>query len=158
LIVSEVYILIVAALALSGGLLVFLSRRLLHAVLALTFVFIGSALVFVFLGEVFIALLQLFVFVGGFSTYLIVAVASETSHDSFSKARFLSALVIIAIGIALILAWAGAGSFTHGSSFPSIAAAAISEYYVVFFMMLLLLFSAVIGSVLIMRRFVKLIV
>ena len=156
--ISEAYMLIVAALALTGGLSVFLSRRLLHAVLALTFVFIGSAIVFAFLGEVFIALIQLFVFVGGLSTYLIVAVASETSHDGFSKARFLSALVIIAVGIALILAWTGTGIFPQGSSFPPIAASAISEYYVAFFMMLLLLFSAVIGSVLIMRRFVKLIV
>ena len=156
--ISEIFIIVIAGLTICGGLLVFLSKRLIHAVLALTFVFIGSALVFAVLGEAFIALLQLFVFVGGLSTYLIVAVASEAAEGSFSKTRFISALAVAAFGIALIFAWTGGGILPGRSNFAGIAASAISEYYPIFFMLVLLLFSAVIGSVLIMRRFVKLVV
>jgi NADH-quinone oxidoreductase subunit J len=148
----------IAILTIGAGLAVFLSRRILHSVLGLTFAFIGSALVFLYLGQTFVALLQLFVFVGGLSTYLIVAVAGEEASESVSVYRFIPLLVIIALGLSTLAVSLGMGGPPSGNNFMAASSGALATYYPVLFMLGLLLFSTVMGSILIMKRFVRLIV
>lgn len=149
---------VISILTIAAGLATFLSRRLLHSVLAVTFAFVGSALVFIYLGQDFIALLQLFIFVGGLSTYLIVAVASEEAKGSVSITRFILLLVIVAIGLSALLVNTGLSSSPAGNDFVAASGSAFTAYYPVLFMLCLLLFSTVIGSILIMKRFVRLVV
>lgn len=148
----------ISILTIAAGLATFLSRRLLHSVLAITFAFIGSALIFIYLDQTFIALLQLFIFVGGLSTYLIVAVASEEAKGSISLVRFIPLLVIVAIGLSALLVSTGLSQSPSGNNFIATSGSAFTAYYPVFFMLGLLLFSTVIGSILIMKRFVRLVV
>ena len=74
---ASIVLFAIAAFTIISAAWVFLSRKLMHSVIALTIAFTGSASVFALLGQAEMALLQLFVFVGGLSTYLIVAVAAE---------------------------------------------------------------------------------
>lgn len=154
----DIFFIAISMITIGAGLAVFLSRRLLHSVIALTFAFIGSALVFIYLGQTFVALLQLFVFVGGLSTYLIVAVASEAAKENFSYVRFVPMLAMIILGLSTLLAVSGYYPGRVASSFVAMSASAISRYYPVLFMLGLLLFSTVIGSILVMKRFLKLVV
>ena len=148
----------ITLLTIAGGLAVFLSRRVLHSVLALTVAFVGSALVFLYLGQTFIALLQLFVFVGGLSTYLIVAVAGEEADHSISVWRFLPLMVILALGFSSLFLSANFNSAPSGNSFTAATGSALEAYFPVLFMIGLLLFSTVMGSIMIMKRFVRLVV
>ena len=66
---------VLSAILIFFALMIFKSKRLLHAVLALTGVFFMSSVVLLLLGQPLAALLQLVILVGGMSTYLIVAVA-----------------------------------------------------------------------------------
>lgn len=154
------FFLAISALTLISALILFLSRRLLHAVLALTFVFLGSALIFLYLGQTFAALLQLFIFVGGLSTYLIVAVASEESKSSLKLPTFILLVIIVVGGLSALLINSGLNSTPPASpnDFVASAGAALSTYYPFLFALLILLFSAVMGSILILRKFVKLII
>jgi NADH:ubiquinone oxidoreductase subunit 6 (subunit J) len=149
---------VIALFTIAGGLAIFLSRSLLHSVLALTAAFIGSALVFFYLGQSFIALLQLFVFVGGLSTYLIVAVAGEEAPGSLSVMRFVPMLIVIVLGLSTLLLSANLTSTPSGNNFETSAASALASYSPVLFILALLLFSTVLGSIMIMKRFVRLIV
>lgn len=149
---------LISILTLGAGIAIFLSRRLIHSVLALTTAFIGSALVFLYLGQTFIAFLQLFIFVGGLSTYLVVAVASEEAKSELKTTRFVLLLVVIAIGLSALLAKAGLATTPSGNSFQAAAGPALASYYPLLFALALLLFSTVIGSIMIIKRFVRLVV
>lgn len=147
-----------SALSLGAALAVFFSRRLLHSVLALTIAFIGSSAVFLVLGQAFIALLQLFIFVGGLSTYLVVAIAAEETKAGPEAGRFIPLLVVVALGISVVLARITTPTARHANGFVSAAGSAFSAYYPVLIALALLLFSAVLGSVMIIKRFMRLIV
>lgn len=150
---------IISIFTIGSGIALFLSKRLLHAVLSLTFAFMGSALVFIYLGQSFIALLQLFVFVGGLSTYLVVAVAADQTKSNTETLKFVILLVAIALGLSAILG-SNASLFNQTSSSHSFTEAAIpafNTYYPILFMLALLLFGTVIGSIIIIRRFVRLV-
>ncbi len=74
-------VIIIALLELVAIAFIFLSKSLLHSVISLTLAFIANSAIFLAIGQPFIAIIQLFIFVGGISTYALVGVASA----SFSK-------------------------------------------------------------------------
>ena len=139
-----------------AALAVFFQRSLMRAVAALALSFVGSAVVFYIVGQGLLALLQLLVFVGGLSTYLIVAVSSE--HREFGNRISLVALaVIFAAGLSIMLP--GIQNLQQGStSVSGYIVTAFSEYWPMLFIMALALFGAAMASVLVIRRFVRLVV
>lgn len=64
--------------------MIFIFKDLLHVVLAFALAFLFNSALFFLLGQPFLALLQLFIMVGGVSTYLFVGVGST----SFSKFKY----------------------------------------------------------------------
>ena len=139
---------------------VFTSRKLVFSVISLTFAFAGSALIFAVMGQLFLALMQLFIFVGGLSTYLIVALAADEKERSLeSLPAFFIIAIIVSAALALIaFRYDTAGEQLSTANFVSVIGQAISTYYLLFAMATLLLFSAAIGSIIILRRYVQLIV
>ncbi len=156
MILTIAFILVAALTAVSGA-AIFISRRLIHSVIALTIAFLGSALAFLLMGQAFIALLQLFIFVGGLSTYLIVAVASEDAGFSIDMRRFLLLLVLVAIGLLPVLTFRLPGPSSAPADFTAAAGTALSYYYPLLLAMVILLFSSVMGSILVIKRFVRLV-
>ncbi len=139
--------------------LVFLERKLLNAVICLAVAAVGSSLLFLYLGQTLVALLQLFVFVGGLSTYLVVAVASEEKQSkTLGRARFLVAAVALAAVLSLVLSGIGLGQQQAGNSFASSALAAFGSQYAMLYAAAFLLFATAAGSVLVMRRFSRMVV
>ena len=139
-----------------AALAVFFQRSLMRAVAALALSFVGSAVVFYTIGQGLLALLQLLVFVGGLSTYLIIAVSSE--HREFGNRIALVALaVIFAAGLSIMLL--GMQNFQQGDANVSgYVATAFSQYWPMLFIIALALFGAAMASVLVIRRFVRLVV
>ena len=86
----DIYVFIaLAALAVIASIFIFLQKRLIHAVLFLAIVFVSSSIIFLLLGQTLIAVLQMLIFVGGLSTYLIVAVATEEKGANLISIKWL---------------------------------------------------------------------
>ncbi|MCL5419615.1 MAG: hypothetical protein M1354_01915 [Candidatus Marsarchaeota archaeon] len=147
-----------AAVTVASSLAIFIFKRLMHAVLALTSVFLGSALIILLLGQPIVALLQLFIFVGGLSTYLMVAIAAEEKSAYISMASFIPVAVGLSLALLFFTSRAVAAVPDAGSSMAQTFPSAFQEYYPVLFAVVLLLSAAAVGSVLFIRKFIKLVV
>lgn len=151
---------IIAAITLISSILIFIEKKLIHAVVALSLAFTGSALLFFMLGQTLIALLQLIVFVGGFSTYLIVAVATEEKTVKLISLReFLTLALIFSVGSGFfLLNYLPSSNNNVEASFLATASSAFTTSYSVFYVILVLLFAVSISGVLIIRKFTRLLV
>jgi NADH:ubiquinone oxidoreductase subunit 6 (subunit J) len=148
---------LLAAFTLVSGILVFLSRRLLHSVIFLALAAAGSSLLFIYVSQTLVALLQLLVFVGSLCTYLIVAVAMETRKiKGMEIARFVSAAVVIAAFLSYLV-YGVAGDQASGNSFSYAAAYALSGYSAFLFAAALMLFATAMGSIIMMKRLSKMV-
>lgn len=148
----------VAALTLVASLAVFAQKKLVHAVIALATAFLGSSLVFFLIGQTLVALLQLIVFVGGFSTYLIVAVATEEKSAKLMRFPvFIVLSILLFAGLVFTLQPLPQQSNQAGN-FLGAAAQAFTSGYPVLYIIATLLFAATIGGVLIIKKITKLIV
>ncbi len=155
--IELLYILISIFAALSA-ILVFTQKKLLHAAIALTLAFTASALLFAAIGQTFIGLLQLLIFVGGLSAYLIAAVATEIKGVSMlRKGTFAVVAVILALAFTAI-ALSLPGYTYSASTFQQSAASVLSTDYIMLFVLALLLFSTAMGGVLIIKKFRKLVI
>jgi hypothetical protein len=141
-----------AVVTLLPAAMVFLSKRLLNAVIFLALSAIGSALVLVYVSQTFAALIQLLVFVGSLSTYLIVAVASEEKDmKMLSPVKFIASAVAITAVLSYIV-YVPTETQPVGASFTEAAAVAFLTYPELVFVAVFLQFAATIGSILIIKK------
>ncbi len=150
---------VLSAILIFFALMIFKSKRLLHAVLALTGVFFMSSVVLLLLGQPLAALLQLVILVGGMSTYLIVAVASDYGEEK-KMHGWIFALVFTLLFAALMpmaLFFSSGYYLSSGSgNFISAAANDLDSYPYLFFVIALLVAASSIGSVLLIRKVIRL--
>ena len=149
-----------AALAVIASISIFLQKKLIHAVLSLAIAFVSSAFIFFLLGQTLMAVLQMLVFVGGLSTYLIVAVATEEKGANLISLRWLLALsVVLSIGLsATMVLHVPSQSASQPAGFLGAASSALANSYAMLYMILILLFSVSISGILILRKFTRLLV
>ncbi len=150
----------ISAITVASSILIFAAKRLIYAVAALAAAFLGSALLFFLLGQTVMALLQLLVFVGGLSTYLIVAVSTE---EKGAKLIFLPAFLAVAAVTAaglgyVILGYVQPTGANAASSFLGSAAIAMQGSYALFYVMATLLAAVSISGVMIINKFIRLVV
>ncbi len=156
--IGEILFVLASLITICAAAAIFLSRRVIHSIIAVTFAFAGSAALFAYMNQVMLALLQLFIFVGGLSTYLMVAVASEDSSMPLGVSRFVFILIVAGIGLSVILLGNAATPQASYATQTQPPGASLPAYYSLIFAMVALLFSGVLGSVLIIKRFVRLVV
>jgi NADH:ubiquinone oxidoreductase subunit 6 (subunit J) len=149
---------LLAIIAVAPGVALFLQKKLIHSVVFLAIAAAASTLIFLYLDQVLVALLQLLVFVGGLSTYLIVAIAAEEKQVKLaSRVRFLLATVMIAAVLSALLLSLPAG-VAAGNDFSSVAQASFSDYFALLLIAVLLIFASAVGSVLVIKKFARLVV
>ncbi|MGC8662170.1 MAG: hypothetical protein ACP5RT_00055 [Candidatus Micrarchaeia archaeon] len=143
----------VAFFTLGSAFFIFASKSIFHAAIALAFTFFGSAMALLFASQSILALLQLFVLVGGFSTYLIIAFSQENKEKRSVNMVYFSVLaIVIAVSFALMFMPIG-GSTTHTSngflaSFESLEENTPYLLYVIAFIP----FAGAIGSILLVKK------
>lgn len=158
MIALDVLYVLISVIAVVSALLVFVFKKLLHAALALTMAFMASALLFAAMGQTFIGLLQILVFVGGLSTYLIAAVATETKGEEMLKhAPFFASAIALSAAFTAIAFLVPQGAYV-ASAFQQSASAMFSQYYLLLFILALMLFSTAAGGVIIIKKFRRLVV
>ncbi|MGC8479157.1 MAG: NADH-quinone oxidoreductase subunit J [Candidatus Micrarchaeia archaeon] len=153
-----IFLILFSFIIIISGIFIFYQKSIMRAVLMLTIAFGSSALIFFALGQNFIGLLQLFIFVGGMSTYLIVAVSSEykkIENLDFLKITMIAAILFVSIFLSLY----GIGnSASNNIDMSRYFSSALENYYPILYMAIIILFLTAIGSVIIIRKYVKLII
>jgi NADH:ubiquinone oxidoreductase subunit 6 (subunit J) len=162
----NVLYLLIAAMAVPA-ILIFLRRKPLDSVICLAVAAAGSSLLFIYLGQTLVALLQLFVFVGGLSAYLVISTSLQEKSvnapllgRALYWVKFFVAAVVVAAVLSLVLLGIGTGQqqAPAGNSFSSAAETAFGGQYALLYVSAFLLFAAAAGSVLTLRRFLKMVV
>jgi NADH-quinone oxidoreductase subunit J len=151
---SEIIFGVAAVVAIGASLFMFKAREMTHAMLAFLFVTISAAALLVVLDLPLLALLQLFIMVGGVSTYLFVGVSSE--NLSRFRHSSLSVLVVLAIALAVVPVYKiASGVQSLGAQSNSLSTAfitsAVGANLALFYMLAILLFGVGIGSIMMMK-------
>ncbi len=149
----------ISALTVISALAIFFQKKLIYAVGAITCTFISSALLFILLGQTLIGLLLLIIFVGGLSTYLIVAVATEEKNTGLIKIPIFAVVAIIFfIGLTILLGYLPSSTQSSAPSFLSAALLAFQSGYLTLYLVVFLLFGVAISGTLIIKKFNRLVV
>lgn len=135
-------------------LLIFIFKDVLHSVLALSASFLINSLIFLLLNQPLLALIQLFIMIGGISTYLFVGVASS----ALSRFKHTSYIVLAAVSVVFFVACfynVATVQFTplqqNALSNDAIAAyitSSISQLYLI----ALALFGVALGSIVMLKK------
>jgi NADH:ubiquinone oxidoreductase subunit 6 (subunit J) len=145
---------IAALLGIASAVLVFMLKDVLHSVIALTFLFIANSAIFLILGQPFLALLQLFIMVGGVSTYAFVGVASS-GYAKFKHTN-LTLFALFAIVIFAVLAYKGAppNAIVQQQNMLSTnyLSQALASNVGLLYIMAIMLFGIALGSILLMKK------
>lgn len=144
---------IFAALEITAILLIFIFKSLLHSVLALATVFFANSLLFLILDQPLLALLQLFIMVGGVSTYIFVGVASGSySHFKHTSYKALVALSVLSFILLFYktttMSFAPQQNLLSQESIASMLTSNIGILYIVTFM----LFGVGFGSIILLKK------
>lgn len=151
---SEIVFVVSGLVAFGAALFMFKAREMSHAMIGFLLVTIAAAGLLVVLDLPLLALLQLFIMVGGVSTYLFVGVSSE----NLSKFRHTSlpvlvvlAIVVAAVPIYKISMIRGIGGQSNVIN-SGLLSSAISGNLVLFYMLAILLFGIGIGSIVVVKN------
>ena len=150
---SEIVFIVSALVAIGAAVFMFKAKEIAHAMLGFLFVTVAAAALLVVLGLPLLALLQLFIMVGGVATYLFVGVSSE--NLSRFRHTSLPILVVLAIVLAVVPIYKTATAQSLGSQSnvlsSSLISSAISTNLVLFYMLAILLFGVGIGSMVMIK-------
>lgn len=134
--------------------LIFVFKDLLHSVLALAMAFFFNSLLFLLLNQILLALIQLFIMVGGISTYLFVGVAS-VSYSRFKHTSYTALAVLSVIFFALLTYRSLAVGFpTQQQNFLSnnLIRGYLSASVALLYMLAFALFGVALGSILLLKK------
>ncbi len=145
---------ILASSEVASAIMVFESKHMLHAMLSFAMFSVILAFILAFMGLPLLGLLQLFIMVGGVSTYMFVGVSSENlSNFRFVRAPLLAALAILLFAAMSYKLFISNLSF-NGSNLttPLLLGSTLSGSMAVFYLIAALLLFSGIGSILLMRK------
>ncbi len=148
-----VFVIITAmAIVLSGLMLLF--RNILYTVIALTGLFIANSLFFLLLGQPLLAVVQLFIMVGGISTFLFVGVASYNySRFKFTRVGVLVIVWVVMTAVMLIplpsMTFSSPSRAVFGSAAVTLS---MGPSVALFYIMLIVMFGITLGSIILLKR------
>ncbi len=133
---------------------IFIFKDLLHVVLAFSVAFLFNSALFFLLGQPILALLQMFIMVGGVSTYLFVGVGSA----SYSKFKYTNytylAIAYIAVFFTFVFRMTGVSPILPEQNVlsASLIAQTFSSNIGLLYIMAAMLFGIGLSSIVIMKK------
>ncbi len=152
---SDIVFAAIAVIELIAIVLMFKSKHMLHAMAAFAMFLFGIAFVLAMLDLALLALLQIFIMVGGISTYMFVGVASE----NLSKFKHTSAIALAIMAVILFLAISyrfynvQTTQINEANTLSNANLAKfVSSDVALFYMIALLLFGSGMASIILIKR------
>ena len=146
---------ILSTLGILFSLLVFEFRDMLHAAVSLALLFLVNSLFFLLLGQPLLAIVQLFIMVGGITTFLFVGVASA-QLGKFTRSKRLWFGILWIIIFAVLLYPLNAMQFYQPQSQASFGIINITNSlensHIFFYMILALMFAVSLGAIVLLRK------
>ena len=149
--------LVIAAFELVSIAAIFALKDLLHIGIMLAGIFLLNSLMFLILDQPLFAIIQLFILIGGITTYFVIGVAS-TSYSKFAHTNIVKLAAVSIILFAVIAYPIHALQFSQGAQGTvagSGIANSISAYLPLFYIITIMLFSAAFGSIILFKRIGK---
>ena len=153
---STIVFAVIALITVGSGAVVVFANKLIHAVFALLFTFVGTAGLYIFLGADFVAGAQVMVYVGGILVLMLFGVMlTNRIYDMrilAERVNFKRSVVVVGIGFALLVAmmirtpWNIATSDEVVSSTSAIGSQLMTTYLLPFEVAAMLLLAALIGA------------
>lgn len=145
---------IAAILALIATAVMFVAKDILHSAAALTIVFFINSVFFLLLGQPLLAVVQLFIMIGGIATFLFVGVASHTySNFRPSNVQRLSIIWVIVFLMLLVPLNSIRIPQTQANTFDfANIAYSLTANPAIFYLMLLTMFGIALGAIMLLRR------
>jgi NADH:ubiquinone oxidoreductase subunit 6 (subunit J) len=144
----------VAVLEVVSAILVFKFRIALHAAAALAVLFFANALAFLLLSQPLLAIMQLFVMVGGVSTYLFVSVASA-NYPSLNPKRAL-AFGLLAASLFAVMVYPLVSTNINANQNNIVSLSTLDSYMSnslpFFYMIAAVLFGVSLGAIIILKK------
>ncbi|MDE1865330.1 MAG: hypothetical protein KGH94_01665 [Candidatus Micrarchaeota archaeon] len=151
----EIVFIALAILSVGGALLVFRAREMSHAMIGFLAVAVSGAGLMAVLGLPLLSLLQLFIMVGGISTYLFVGVSSE----NLSRFRHTSLPLLVALAVLLsavpvyrIISIGPVGTTAPSALGSASLSSLVSSNIALFYMLAVLLFGIGLASIIVMKE------
>lgn len=146
----------VAAFEILFTVMIFSMRNALHSAVALALLFLANSAVFLLLSQPLLAVLQLFVMIGGISTYLFISVAyvkySLMGRKRAIAAGILAALLFAVLSYPLLSSKVDFGTAQSNvldiSSLPQYMAGSLQFFYVI----AAVLFAVSIGAIVLLKK------
>lgn len=144
-----------AAVGLVLSAMVFIFKDILHAALALAGIFAINSLIFITLNQPLLAVVQLFIMVGGIATFIFVGVATAQYPEfKYTKLAWLGVawiLLFVAMAFPLGTSWYSTGQLMNEFGASDIASS-ISTNAGFYYIMLLLMFGVALGGILLLKK------
>jgi NADH-quinone oxidoreductase subunit J len=145
---------IVSVLGVILAALMFAFKDILHSAMALAGVFLVNSLLFIALNQPLLAVIQLFIMIGGITTFIFVGVASATySHFKYTKLGWLGLLwLVFFIAIAFPLTKIQFNGQLSNIFGPSNVAISLGSSVGLFYIMLFVMFGVSLGAILLLKK------
>jgi NADH-quinone oxidoreductase subunit J len=146
--------LIVSVMGLVVSFLVFAVKDILHAALMLSAVFFVNSLFFFMLDQPLLAVVQLFIMIGGITTFLFVGVASvQYSKFKHTEVAGLAVLwTIVFVILVLPLNYVQITPFQSNLFGPDSIALSLGTSSMLFYLMLFTMFGVALGAILLLKK------
>ncbi|MDE1871638.1 MAG: hypothetical protein KGI06_05375 [Candidatus Micrarchaeota archaeon] len=145
---------IIALLEIISAILVFVFKNILHIVLALSSLFIFNSAMFFVLGQPLLALLQVFIMVGGISTYIFIGVAAG-SYSKFRGTNY-AVLAIVYVAIFALFSVKVMQSGIYANAQNTLTSVEVSQSLLqnsgLLYFLAIMLFGTGFGSILLMKK------
>ncbi|MFI5412326.1 MAG: NADH-quinone oxidoreductase subunit J [Candidatus Micrarchaeales archaeon] len=145
---------IVSVLGMVLAALVFAFKDILHSAVALSGVFFVNSLLFLALGQPLLAVIQLFIMIGGITTFIFVGVASAT-YPEFRLTKLIQLCILSAVLFLIMIAPLSLMHFnqTESNVFTGDAVTVgLSSSASIFYLILLTLFGVSLGAILLLKK------
>lgn len=152
--IYEAVLIILAVLEILSAALIFYFKNILHVGIALSVLFFFNSVIFLIAQQPLLAIIQLFIMIGGISTYFIIGVAS-LDLSNFKHIRIIPIIVFFVIMFLVISLPLLNVSFSGSAKGPittSVLASEFVNYIGVFYLLTLLIFAAGLGSIAMFNR------
>ena len=144
----------VALLEIFAAVFIFVFKDILHVVLSVSALFAFNSAMFFILSQPLLALLQLFIMVGGISTYIFVGVSSP-GYSKFRSTNYLVFGIVYMLFLFVFtvkIAQVSPLSLQQNVLSGSIIANSITANYGVLYLLAVMLFGTGFGSILLMKK------
>jgi len=151
-----VLFIIIALLEFASSIMILKSKHILHSIIFLSFIFLLNSIIFAMLNQPLLAVVQLFIMIGGISVFMFVGVATEGRNHALNNLYLFSVLWLILFLLMLLTLYPTSLTLNQTQAQPGLSseliAYSISTQAYSFYLMFIVVFLVAVGASVILGK------